>query len=143
MIAELEGCTNLCIPLQPSYPEIGITPPKFLANKPAKAPTRKLATQSPNLEIAPVRASHGGSTPSTYVARELVYAYAMWVSAAFALKVIRTYDAFMQAQIDRLNTLLVQVANRRKIAGVEFGWQLGGQVAHVTCAVTSCRVTSV
>lgn len=85
-------------------------PAKFLANKSTKALIRELTNQSPNLEIAPVRATHGGSTPSTYVARELVYAYAMWVSAAFALKVIRTYDAFMQAQIDRLNTLSVRRA---------------------------------
>lgn len=40
----------------------------------------------------PVTVIRGGLSQGTYVVRELVYAYAMWISAAFHVKVLRAYD---------------------------------------------------
>ena len=56
--------------------------------------------------IDPVQAIRGGKTPGTFVVKELVYAYAMWISAAFQLKVIRAFDT--------LQTQGVAVAGCRK-----------------------------
>ncbi|EDW8957576.1 KilA-N domain-containing protein [Salmonella enterica subsp. enterica] len=44
----------------------------------------------------PVRVMRG-CKGGTYVCKELVYAYAMWISAEFMLKVIRAYDAMVTA----------------------------------------------
>lgn len=41
----------------------------------------------------PLSVQRGGADQGTYAARELVYAYAMWISATFHLQVIRAYDA--------------------------------------------------
>lgn len=43
--------------------------------------------------VSAVESIRGGSTQGTYAVKQIVYAYAMWISAAFHLKVINTFDA--------------------------------------------------
>lgn len=86
-------------------------PGEFMRNKQTRAMVKEIETA----EIPAVKA-HEGVAGGTFVAKELVYAYAMWISPAFALKVIRTYDALVQAQLDKLNSLSM----RRARAELEF-----------------------
>ncbi|MFO1379160.1 MAG: KilA-N domain-containing protein [Chitinivorax sp.] len=51
-------------------------------------------------DLAPVNIVKGfDGDQGTYVCKELVYAYAMWVNPDFELLVIRTFDAVVQAQL--------------------------------------------
>lgn len=49
---------------------------------------------SSNMRSA-VKVINGGNNRGTYVVKELVYAYTMWISAKFHLMVIRAYDALV------------------------------------------------
>jgi hypothetical protein len=50
---------------------------------------------TPDLAFAPVESVRGGKNPGTYGCKEIVYSYAMWISAKFHIAVIRAYDAMV------------------------------------------------
>lgn len=63
----------------------------------------------------PVSTIQGGLKQGTYVCKELVYAYAMWISAKFHLKVIRTFDAVVSQAFDAACTWEQQRQGSKKI----------------------------
>jgi KilA-N domain len=52
-----------------------------------------------------LKTKRGGDLQGTYACKELVYAYAMWISAAFMLQVIRAYDSLVSVQPALPNTI--------------------------------------
>ena len=59
--------------------------------------SKELAQELSKAGITALVVTHGGTRQGVYVRRELIYAYAMWISAKFHLAVIRAFDA-MQIQ---------------------------------------------
>lgn len=78
---------------------------EFLPKSEAGIPASPIESQSPNsgLGIAPIDVIHGGEWNGTYVAKQLVYAYAMWISPEFHLHVIEAYDALVTGTLLRPN----------------------------------------
>jgi hypothetical protein len=69
-------------------------PSIWLENQQAKELAQELSDTG-----IPVSVVRGGPAQGTYVSKELVYAYAMWISAKFHLQVIRTFDAAVTGQL--------------------------------------------
>lgn len=78
-----------------------------------------------------VHAYHGGANRGTYSCKEIVYAYAMWISPKFHLHVIRAFDAMYQAVQQEPSALQPQI---RAMVTIE-----GGQITSLK-DLTGCSV---
>lgn len=96
---------------------------QFLRNEQTKALVQGLESEgliSPSLKVV-----QGGRTEDrgTYACKELVYAYAMWISPEFHIHVIRAYDAMVTgakpepeptSQIEILAQMVLSMAEQEK-----------------------------
>ncbi|MDR6182050.1 KilA-N domain-containing protein [Asaia bogorensis] len=98
--AEGRYCLNDCH--KASGGDASKAPGQWMANKQTKALIAELKggveiptgpSGSPGISSHPINVVNDGKNNGTYVAKELVYAYAMWISPAFHLRVIRAFDA--------------------------------------------------
>lgn len=85
-------------------------PSLFVANQETQALIREIELENPKAGIPAlaIKTVHGGHHRGTYVCKELVYRYAMWVSPKFSLAVIRTFDNLVQGQMMENYRLLDQ-----------------------------------
>lgn len=68
-------------------------PQYFLENKQTHELVQELIDTG--IPVPPVEVVRGGLNQGTYVVKQIVYAYAMWISAKFHLKVINSFDALI------------------------------------------------
>ncbi|QSA97736.1 KilA-N domain-containing protein [Methylococcus sp. EFPC2] len=102
----------------------------WLSNQQTKELMAELETTG--IPVVSVEGRNGG----TYVCKELVYAYAMWISPKFHLQVIRAYDAMVTgvpAHVTRLQLLEIALqAERERMALEQRVETLSAQVEALT-----------
>lgn len=72
-------------------------PSLFMQNGQTKELAAEIAADQSRNSCLAHKTIKGGANPGTYVCKELVYAYAMWISAKFHLQVIRAFDALQHS----------------------------------------------
>lgn len=101
--------------------EIKDLPNKFMAGKSFKEMINILNADNP--AFSPIVKKQGRYNGGTWVCKELVYKYAMWVNVDFELKVIRTFDSLMNslnapATMQALNDLTKKIESDKNVASI-------------------------
>lgn len=79
----------------------------------ASQQTKELIAELQGDSGIPLSVIKGGRLQGTYVCKELVYAYAMWISPKFHLQVIRAYDAMATGRADDVEEMFRKEGARK------------------------------
>lgn len=88
------------------------SPNYWLANQQTKELIDVMSQQNTGIPVVSVSGRNGG----TFVEKELVYSYAMWISPEFNLRVIRTFDAIANGKIQEAQAIATdKIQNVEKV----------------------------
>lgn len=88
-------------------------PRYWLANDGTQALVDEIALAYPLGDSGyPLSVIKGGKDQGTFVCKELVYSYAMWISPAFSLRVIRAFDALVNGRLEDAQRIAARQAAR-------------------------------
>lgn len=88
-------------------------PANFMRRNETKALEGAIVRRSSDLRIKPsivVKGNFTGAEQGTFVCRQMVYAYAMWIDADFHLDVIEAFDTMQQANASAWQALQAVIA---------------------------------
>lgn len=74
-------------------------PSFFMRNQETKDLIKEIESVDKTLAVRRVQGGNDKSKQGTYVCKEIVYRYAMWISPKFALLVIRTFDKLVTGEL--------------------------------------------
>lgn len=90
-------------------------PSFFMRNQETKDLIKEIESVDKNLAVRRVQGGNDKSKQGTYVCKELVYRYAMWISPKFALLVIRTFDKLVTGELKVQPNGYSTVADRKPL----------------------------
>lgn len=123
VVSTIEGLYSLNDLHKASGAENKHRPSLFVANKETKELIAEIKNEKTeagipaSVESSVIKTVRGGDAKKqgTYVCKELVYRYAMWISAKFALVVIRTFDALVTRTDAKQREALVTACDKLAI----------------------------
>ncbi|HFF5574549.1 MULTISPECIES: KilA-N domain-containing protein [Acinetobacter] len=83
-----------------SFAKVSKKPSEWLRNQQTREIINELVIEAGN-PASVIQTIKGGLLQGTYAVKELVYAYAMWISPSFHLQVIRAYDEMIVKQLEK------------------------------------------
>lgn len=113
VVSTIDGLYSLNDLHKASGGEMKHKPAFFLRNEQTKEIVTELQICNSPEEVLKVQ--RGGTNQGTWVCKELVYSYAMWISAKFHIAVVRTFDSLITRTDAKQREALVTACDKLAI----------------------------